>query len=288
VEVIEGDLAKPRFGLPEPLFAALARRVGTIFHVGATVNLVATYEALEAPNVGGTHEAIRLAALANATLHHVSSVGVLPYGAGKRVRETDSIEVEGALMTGYCETKWVAERLVRVAMQRGLRATIHRPGLTIAGDGKREGGVLECAMALVARLGALPELDVPIDLVSADYVAQAIAKIAADPRRLGGTFHLTHPRPLKLKSVARVAATRLGLRIEPFEAWRARLARELPRIEDASSAALAALIVSHDEASITPAAIDCRQALQALAGEVECPPVLGLLTEFLAMEGVPA
>lgn len=288
VEVIEGDLALPRFGLPEPFFEALARRVGTIFHVGATVNLVAGYEALEAANVGGTHEAIRLAAAANATLHHVSSVGVLPYGAGKRVLETDSIEVDGRLMTGYCESKWVAERLVRVAMQRGLQATIHRPGLTIAPEAHRDGGVIECVLALAAKLRAFPALDLPIDVVSADYVAGAIAAIARDSRNLGGTFHLAHPRPLALGTLAPVAAAGLGLEMQPYEAWRKRLAAELPHIEEARCAALGALIVSHDAESITPAAIDCRQALRAIAGRVDCPPVIELLSGLLQREGATA
>jgi thioester reductase-like protein len=281
VEVVEGDLALPRFGLPQPFFDALARRVGTIFHVGATVNLVAGYAALEAANVGGTHEAIRLAAAANATLHHVSSVGVLPYGAGRRVLETDSIEVDGRLLTGYCETKWVAERLVRLAMQRGLRATIHRPGLTIAPEARREGGVLECVMALATRLGALPALELPIDLVGADYVAGAIAAIAREPRNVGGTFHLTHPHPLALAALAPLAQATLGLEMQPYEAWRTRLAAELPRIDDARCAALAALIVSHDAEAITPAVIDCRQARRAIAGRVECPGVADLLAGLL-------
>jgi amino acid adenylation domain-containing protein/thioester reductase-like protein len=280
VRIVEGDLALPRFGLSEPLFESLARRVGAIFHVGATVNLVAGYEALEAANVGGTHEAIRLAALGNATLHHVSSVGVLPYGAGRRVLETDSIEVDGALMTGYCESKWVAERLVRMAMQRGLRATIHRPGLTIAGDAKREDGVLECVLALATQVRALPSLDMPIDVVSADYVAEAIATIAGEARALGGTFHLTHPRPVQMAALARRVAATFGLAIEPFEAWQARLASVQARIEDPRCAALAALILSHDAASIAPASIDCRGAVRALGGRVNCPSVLDLLATF--------
>jgi len=173
-------------------------------------------------------------------------------------------------------------------MQRGLRATIHRPGLTIATDGRREGGVLECAAALAARLQALPRLEVPIDVVSADYVAEAIATLAADARAVGGTFHLTHPRPLQMTALARRVAGSLGLAIQPFEAWQARLAADLPEIEDPRCAALAALIVSHDADSITPAAIDCREAVRALAGRVPCPPVLELLAGFLRTAEVTA
>ena len=57
LRIVGGDLALPRLGLAQAHFARLAREVGTIFHAGASVNLVAPYEALEAANVAGTREA---------------------------------------------------------------------------------------------------------------------------------------------------------------------------------------------------------------------------------------
>jgi nucleoside-diphosphate-sugar epimerase len=169
-------------------------------------------------------------------------------------------------------------------MQRGLRATILRPGLTIAPEARHADGVLAALVALAKRVKALPALDMPVDLVSADYVAGAIAAIAAEPRNIGGTFHLTHPRPLSMKALAPLAASSFGFALQPYEAWRARVAAELPRIEDAPCAALAALVAAHDAASLTPAAIDCRQAARAIGGRVPCPPVMELLEGFLRVE----
>jgi len=290
LHVIGGDLEQVRFGLPPAAFESLAANVSRIFHVGARVNLVASYEALEAANVGGTHEAIRLAAAAGATLHHVSSVGVLPYGAGRRVLESDPIDVEGELMTGYCESKWVAEGLVRLAMGRGLRATIHRPGLTLAAEDEARGGsVLAALLALVAQLGALPKLAIPVDIVDADYVAGALVRIAANPRALSGTFHLTHPQPVMLPElVAHLAPAGLEIPFEDYESWRERLGAIVPSLQDEGLAALAALIASHDERSITPATVDCSQALRMLGpAPLECPAVTRLVAPLL-LAGSPA
>ena len=48
--------------LPPETFVQLARAVDTIVHSGASVNFVFPYEALQAANVAGTHEVLRLAA----------------------------------------------------------------------------------------------------------------------------------------------------------------------------------------------------------------------------------
>ena len=287
LRVVGGDLARARLGLTEAQFRDLAARVGTIIHCGATVNLVAGYGALEAANVGGTHEALRLAALAGADFHHVSSVGVLPYGAGKRVLESDPIDVEGVLLTGYCETKWVAERTVRLAMERGMRGAIYRPGLTLADeDPARDGGVLACALQLARAAGALPRLDIPLDLVGADYVAGAIVRIAADLRAQGGTFHLTHPEPVKLADFVR--QSRLPVPLQDFGAWRERIERVLPTLDDPRVVALGALIASQDEASITPAEIDCRETLRLLEGSgLRCAPVREILAPLVSQALAP-
>src|SRR4029077_11763018 len=46
---------------------------------------------------------------------------------GRPVRETDPLESSGSLNIGYAQSKWVAEKLVRLAGERGLPVTIYRP-----------------------------------------------------------------------------------------------------------------------------------------------------------------
>jgi thioester reductase-like protein len=291
IRIVGADLAKPRLGLDEARFEDLARGVGSVIHCGAALNLVAGYAALEPANVGGTREALRLAALAGADFHHVSSIGVLPYGAGRRVLESDSMEGDGELLTGYCESKWVAERTVREAMARGLRASISRPGLTLAGGAGEGDDLLGAILRLAREVQALPRLDIPVDLVDADYVAGAIARLAADPRAAGGTYHLTHPEPLPLADcVDRLAAAGFRIPLVDFDEWRERLGSALPRLGDSRIAAIGAFIAAHDADSITPARIDCREAIRLLEGTgPRCPGVMEILApRLLALTNAPA
>ena len=213
---------------------------------------------------------------------------MLPYGAGKLVLESDPIDAEGSLLTGYCESKWVAESTVRLAMQRGMRGAIYRPGLTLGeGDPARDAGLLAGILLLARKVGSLPRLAIPVDVVHAGYVAAAIARISADPRAEAGTFHLTHPEPVALADLLAEACGGV-IALQPYEAWRARLELILPAIEDERAAALGALIVTQDEPSITPAAIDCRETLRLLRGTgVRCPPVREILAPMLRRALLP-
>ena len=280
VRFVCGDLTQRQFGLSDASFAALATEIGSVFHVGANVNLVAGYDALEAANVGGTHEAIRLAALAGASMHYVSSVGVLPYGAGKTVTETDSIDLPGSLLTAYCQTKWVAEQTVRLAGTRGLTITVYRPGLTLDDTAVREQDMLSLLLSLTRCVGALPDLETPVDIVTADYVAAAMVHIARDRRAQGATFHLTHPEPVQFSELVKLVG--ISMPRLPFAHWRARLEAALPTIEDPRVAALGAMIAAQKEADITPARIDCSGTILLLRGaDICCLPVAAILSRTL-------
>jgi len=283
---VTGELALPRLGLGEPAFEALASGVASVFHIGAQVNLMADYASLQAANVLGTHEVIRLAALAGAHLHHVSSVGVLPYGAGRVVREDDAIDADGRLLSGYCQTKWVAEQLVRAAATRGLRATILRPGLTVGDAPAAQGDLLSCVLALSRLVGSAPALDMPVDLVTADHVADAIVHLAkhagttTTTTTTTRTFHLVHPQPVSLLDL--LARIQRDMPLLPFGEWQERLALLVPTLQDESLRAMAALITAHDQGSITPAHIDCAQAQAALAESgIECTPVDQIIARLL-------
>ena len=140
---------------------------------------------------------------------------------------------------------------------------------------------------LARKVGSLPRLAIPVDVVHAGYVAAAIARISADPRAEAGTFHLTHPEPVALADLLAEACGGV-IALQPYEAWRARLELILPTIEDERAAALGALIVTQDEPSITPAAIDCRETLRLLRGTgVRCPPVREILAPMLRRALLP-
>src|SRR5262249_46985041 len=61
VRPVCGDLSLPRWGLTAEQWHSLACRVGEVFHNGACVNYVMTYEAMRSTNVEGTRTAVQMA-----------------------------------------------------------------------------------------------------------------------------------------------------------------------------------------------------------------------------------
>ena len=221
-----GDLAQPRLGLDAEAFDRLARSVDAIVHCGASVNFVFPYEALKASNVGGTHEMLRLASAARARLHYVSTIGVFPGRRGhlSRVLEDTRPADPERLALGYMRAKWVAEELVSQARDRGLDASIYRPGTISAHSTSAAFNPDDFVCALIkgcVQLGLAPEVDAPINLAPVDYVSRALVRIAFGAPGPAAMYHLVGPRSVAWNDV--VAWIRqLGYPIEEmsYAKWR--------------------------------------------------------------------
>lgn len=159
VEAVCGDLGKPRFGFSEEEWQALAKETDAIVHNGATVHWVFPYSRMKAVNVLSTLAALDLSLADPDTIipmHFVSTTAVLdtPYyvallSDGTKVYESDTLEGgRKGLKAGYGQTKWVSEKLVMAAREKGYKATIVRPGY-ILGDSKSGGGLFWSGGALV-------------------------------------------------------------------------------------------------------------------------------------------
>jgi NADPH:quinone reductase-like Zn-dependent oxidoreductase/acyl carrier protein len=92
IEPIAGDLALPRFGLSEGVFATLAAGISGILHNGAQLSQMAPYSQLAAANVGGTRTVLELATLRRPLpVELISSVAVYEATAyrDRELLETD-------------------------------------------------------------------------------------------------------------------------------------------------------------------------------------------------------
>ncbi|MEW6637980.1 MAG: non-ribosomal peptide synthetase, partial [Actinomycetota bacterium] len=126
---VSGDLGEPMFGLSQEEFDRLAREVDMVFHAGAVVNLIYPYRALKPVNVDGTREVLRLACRHRSKpVHHVSTNGIFPSDGRLCCEDDDLDSLADAREDGYGQSKWVAERLVRDAGERGLPVCVYRPG----------------------------------------------------------------------------------------------------------------------------------------------------------------
>ena len=241
---VAGDLGEPLLGMGGERFDALAREADFVIHAAAAVNLVYPYPALEAPNVGGTREALRLACRhTTKPFHFVSTDGIFPPNAGLCEEDTDLDALVDAREDGYGQSKWVAEKLVRGAEARGLPSLVYRPGF-ISGHSETgasnprdlQGAVLSESL----RLGSAPEVEGwKIEMTPVDFVAAAILEIAANPAASGGTYHLANPDPLPAETVfCWLKAGGYTLERVPSEEWLGRLEAAPPQDDDGPGAIL--------------------------------------------------
>jgi long-chain acyl-CoA synthetase len=198
VEAVAADLVKPGLGLCAAKRDEIAGRVGQIIHSAASVSFDLPLAASRAINVEGTRQMLELAELAHAhggleRYAHVSTAYVAGTHRG-RFHEHDH-NVDQTFRNAYEQSKFEAEQLVR--SNPDLPSTILRPSI-IVGD-SRSGwtaafNVLYWPLRAFAR-GLYPAVPaIPsalVDVVSIDYVADAIYALCQSDAGIGATYHLT-------------------------------------------------------------------------------------------------
>jgi L-aminoadipate-semialdehyde dehydrogenase len=146
---VTGNLGEPRLGLDIQTWSMLSEEVDVVIHNGAQVHWVYPYSKLKVANVQGTVDALLLCSIGKPKqFAFVSSTSVLDSehyvrlsekstaGGGTGVLEVDDLEgSRTGLGTGYGQSKWVGEYLVRAAGKRGLSGTIIRPGYILGDSG---------------------------------------------------------------------------------------------------------------------------------------------------------
>ncbi len=307
--IVPGDLAEPSLGLDAAAFAQLAQAVDTIYHNGAWLNFFYPYGALRAANVLGTREVLRLAAQGTPKpVHYVSTSGVFYSRAyrGRALPESDPAESCAGHALGYSQTKWVAERLVTAAGERGLPITIHRApfitGHRETGEWNSDDFICRLVRGVIA-LGAMPDLAASMDLVPVDYVARGIVCLTQQPASAGRRFHLCAPQEVPWSALAGWLGE-LGYPVqrEPYAAWLQRL--PALRGTDHPIAPFVPLFLEKagpDRPTVPEvflqsahARLDCAATFEALAGSGLTAPVIGAalwrryLTTLRAHGAVPA
>lgn len=197
VQVVVGDLAMPRLGLDPRDYEEMVRSVSLIIHTAAELQLDGSLEELRRINVQGTAHLLELAGLVHADhglerFAHVSTAYVAGGRTGE-VTEEDFSDAHG-FSNAYEQTKYEGEKLVRGA---NFPVSVFRPGMVVGHS--RTGEIrafntvyVPLRLYMAGRLPLIPaRRDMPLNLVPVDYVAQAIARLAFNPRAAGLTFHLT-------------------------------------------------------------------------------------------------
>jgi surfactin family lipopeptide synthetase C len=226
-----GDLSQPLLGLSQAQFTALAKKLDVIYHNGAWVHHASPYSTLKAANVLGTQEVLRLASqIKIKPVHFVSTISVFsaPIGTGvKLVSEESNLDDYPIPKGGYAQSKWVAEKLVTIARDRGLPVFIYRPGRisghSITGAFNPNDFFYKLLIGCV-HLRSVPEREFFDSLAPVDYVSKAIVYLSMQQKSLGKAFHVLNQEHLDLKLLFNVVRS-FGYPLEQIseEQWQLEL-----------------------------------------------------------------
>jgi len=237
LEVLEGDIGQPDFGLSDDNWRKLASSAQEVWHCAASLSFAEEERSeIFRMNVDGTRNVLKLVEqLPIRRLHHVSTA----YVAGTRTNtalETE-VDVGQTFKNPYEESKCRAELLVHEAYRKGLaRPSVYRPSIVI-GDSTtgqtthfhgvyafirglwstvqklRRGSPREQVFYLPLRL--LGAESTTLNFVPIDYVVAGMIEISQSASSIGTIYHLANPNPTENHVWLR--ATCRALRVEGIQ-----------------------------------------------------------------------
>ena len=206
LKCIPGNLSKEKLGLSPDVWYMLENAVDSVIHIGARVHWLHTYTTLKPTNVLSTLACLALCSSGKPKhLTFISSTAVLDTDRYASVTtpilESDTLDgSRKGLLTGYAQSKYVSEYLMREAGLRGLRGTVVRPGYITGnpstGIGPTDDFLLRMLKGSI-QLSCRPDLGSnTVNLVPVDYCANiVVASSLYPPLQQGvGVVHVT-PSP---------------------------------------------------------------------------------------------
>ncbi|MEU5902637.1 MULTISPECIES: non-ribosomal peptide synthetase [Streptomyces] len=235
IKAVPGDLRLPRLGLTEAEFTDLARHADTIVHNGAMVHLARGYQAHRGANVAGTLEILRLtSAHRRKQLHFISTLGVFPHGEyGTRLIPEGPVHDDLVPDDGYSQSKWVAERLLAEAADRGLDITVHRfgevtPHSTTGVPSRR--GLHDLLVKAWLQTGMSFASPIATDYTPVDWVSALV--VAAVRRGERGWLHAVQPHAVGFDALMAVFQREFGLTEVPYSVFHEQLRRSSAEAPD--------------------------------------------------------
>ncbi|WP_416212277.1 non-ribosomal peptide synthase/polyketide synthase [Nostoc sp. DedSLP03] len=273
-----GDLSQPLLGLGDEQFHLMARNIDLIYHNGALVNHVYPYALLKAANVRATEEVLRLASqIKIKPVHFISTVSVFSsdeYFKLEVVQENDPLKHSQGLVSGYAQSKWVAEKMVMMARDRGLPCSIYRLGRITWHSQTGVWNLNDMFYRFIKsciQLKSAPEMNSMVEITPVDYLAKALICLSQQPESLGKAFHLmnSHSAPWN-QFIKCIRSLGYPLQQLDYEDWQAELLGNTQISSD--NALYSAISLAEDNTSSQSKAnaassfkFDCQNTLNGLA-----------------------
>ncbi|MFP3681128.1 non-ribosomal peptide synthetase [Pseudomonas sp. SIMBA_041] len=203
VRVYASDMTRPFLGLSDEVYARLDREFGALVHNAANVNHVLDYESLARDNVEPIFECLKLCeGRSKKVFNFVSTLSASStIAADGRVLELPAAQTPPIyIKNGYNLSKWVGERILERARERGVRVNLYRPGNisfnSLTGVCQPHKNRLMLMLKGSIQLGQVPEFALNFDLMPVDFLARFIAFHASRYQPEKAVFNLHNPEPL--------------------------------------------------------------------------------------------
>jgi thioester reductase-like protein len=200
VEVLAGDVGRPRLGLDDATYRRLTGEVTHVVHSAGNVKLSQSLEEARANAVGSAQRVVEFARSCQdrgllQKLDVVSTMGVAGRMPGlvpeRRLSEPREFH------NTYEQAKAEAEELLFQELQTGLPVTIHRPSMVV---GNSQTGrirrfqvfyyLCEFLSGSTTRGIIVDTGEARLDIIPVDYVARAIHIASGQADSVGRVFHL--------------------------------------------------------------------------------------------------
>ncbi|MCF1460122.1 NAD-dependent epimerase/dehydratase family protein [Agrobacterium vitis] len=178
IQVVEGDITMPRFGLSDSTYEMICQEADLIHHVAARVNHIQPYELLKKPNVDSMADAIIMASRGKQKIvNFVSTLGsaVTRDSIGNYLEDfPDNTALESDM--GYLLSKWEGEKLQAKFIAEGGKTNLFRLGYisghSTSGVSLFENNQFMLFVKSCIQLGHAPELDRTINFTPVDYTVK--------------------------------------------------------------------------------------------------------------------
>ncbi len=281
---IQGDITQENLGIAGDYDFSTVTHV---CHAAAITDLVAPEEKFERANVQGT---LNMLDFARRNFKHLQMFGYVGtaydlYNGKEVFVPADQPPEPQDFVNGYSRSKWLARKAV---VQSGLPYCIFLPGIIC---GRSTDGWLPedvplgviygppQAMALLKRVcepfhapGEVLEIafyslgdeDATLNVISVDIVAVLLNRIlASNQNKPGSVYYLTHPKPVRVGEILRVASEVVGVR-------GIRLVRDLSG-RTSLEKLFAKMLVAYQPFMLGKVGIYDRASTQKLAGNILIP-----------------
>lgn len=243
IEPVIGDLEQAQFGLSDADWAQLTDSIDVVIHNGANVHWVYPYSKLRGANVISTINVMSLCTQGKPKLFNfVSSTAAVDHphfaklsddivaAGGAGIPESDDLlGSKTGLGSGYGQSKWAAEHIIREAGKRGLRGTIIRSGYVL-GDSKTGASNTDDFLLRMVKgciqLGYVPDINNAVNMVPVDHVARIIVASSLNPSESTNVqvVHVTnHPRVHFNEFLGSLIDYGYPLKIVEYVPWRVSL-----------------------------------------------------------------